>query len=185
MKKALVFIATALIGVAAMAQPKFAHVNLTELIQLMPEADDARAKLEASSLEAQETFQAMVEEYQAKYTTYSQKASTWTTAIRESKEKELMEIQQRIQDFDQSIQKELSEMQQMLMAPIQKKAMDTINALAKEGGYIYVFDKSTMLYLDEAQSTDLTPAARKALSIPEGRTLETLQQEMAARQQQQ
>ena len=127
----------------------------------------------------------MVEEYQAKYTTYSQKASTWTTAIRESKEKELMEIQQRIQDFDQSIQKELSEMQQMLMAPIQKKAMDTINALAKEGGYIYVFDKSTMLYIDEAQSTDLTPAARKALSIPEGRTLETLQQEMAARQQQQ
>ena len=96
-----------------------------------------------------------------------------------------MEIQQRIQDFDQSIQKELSEMQQMLMAPIQKKAMDTINALAKEGGYIYVFDKSTMLYIDEAQSTDLTPAARKALSIPEGRTLETLQQEMAARQQQQ
>ena len=178
MKKALVFIATALIGVAAMAQPKFAHVSLSELIQLMPEADDARAKLEASSLEAQETFQAMVEEYQAKYTTYSQKASTWTTAIRESKEKELMEIQQ-------SIQKELSEMQQMLMAPIQKKAMDTINALAKEGGYIYVFDKSTMLYIDEAQSTDLTPAARKALSIPEGRTLETLQQEMAARQQQQ
>ena len=88
MKKALVFIATALIGVAAMAQPKFAHVSLSELIQLMPEADDARAKLEASSLEAQETFQAMVEEYQAKYTTYSQKASTWTTAIRESKDKD-------------------------------------------------------------------------------------------------
>ena len=92
MKKVILFIATALAGVAAMAQPKFAHVNLSELIQLMPEADDARTKLEASSLEAQETFQAMVEEYQAKYTTYSQKASTWTTAIRESKEKELMEI---------------------------------------------------------------------------------------------
>ena len=185
MKKAIIILATALFSVSALAQPKFAHVNLSELIQLMPEADVARTTLEASSTEAQETFQAMVEEYQAKYTTYSQKASSWTPAIRESKEKELMEIQQRIQDFDQSIQKELSEMQQMLMAPIQKKAMDTINALAKEGGYIYVFDKSTMLYIDEAQSTDLTPAARKALSIPEGRTLETLRQEMAARQQQQ
>ena len=39
---------------------------------------------------------------------------------------------------------------------------------------------STMLYIDEAQSTDLTPAARKALSIPEGRTLETLQAELQA-----
>ena len=56
MKKVILFIATALVGVAAMAQPKFAHVNLSELIQLMPEADDARTKLEASSLEAQETF---------------------------------------------------------------------------------------------------------------------------------
>ena len=185
MKKVILVIATALIGVAAMAQPKFAHVNLSELIQLMPEADDARTKLEASSVEAQETFQAMVEEYQAKYSTYSQKASTWTPAIRESKEKELMEIQQRIQDFDQSIQKEMADMQQMLMAPIQKKAMDTINALAKEGGYIYVFDRNSLLFIDEAQSTDLTPAARKALGIKEGRTLETLQQEIAARQQQQ
>ena len=183
MKKVILFIATALVGVAAMAQPKFAHVNLSELIQLMPEADDARTKLEASSLEAQETFEAMVEEYQAKYTTYSQKASTWTTAIRESKEKELMEIQQRIQDFDQSIQKELSEMQQMLMAPIQKKAMDTINALAKEGGYIYVFEESSLLYIDKALSTDLTPAARKALNIPDGRTLETLSQELQAKAQ--
>ena len=185
MKKVILVIATALIGVAAMAQPKFAHVNLSELIQLMPEADDARTKLEASSVEAQETFQAMVDEYQAKYNTYSQKASTWTPAIRESKEKELMEIQQRIQDFDQSIQKEMADMQQMLMAPIQKKAMDTINALAKEGGYIYVFDRNSLLFIDEAQSVDLTPAARKALGIKEGRTLETLQQEMVARQQQQ
>ena len=185
MKKAIIILATALFSVSALAQPKFAHVNLSELIQLMPEADVARTTLEASSTEAQETFQAMVEEYQAKYTTYSQKASSWTPAIRESKEKELMEIQQRIQEFEQSIQKELAEQQQLLMAPIQKKALDTITALAKEAGYIYVFDKSTMLYIDETQSVDLTPAARKALGIAEGRTLETLQQELAARQQQQ
>ena len=185
MKKAIIILATALFSVSALAQPKFAHVNLSELIQLMPEADVARTTLEASSTEAQETFQAMVEEYQAKYTTYSQKASSWTPAIRESKEKELMEIQQRIQEFEQSIQKELAEQQQLLMAPIQKKALDTINALAKEAGYIYVFDKSTMLYIDETQSVDLTPAPSKALGIAEGRTLETLQQELAARQQQQ
>ena len=71
------------------------------------------------------------------------------------------------------------------MAPIQKKAMDTVNELAKKEGYIYVFDLSQILYFDPAQSTDLTPAARKALGIKEGRTLETLQQEMAAQQQQQ
>ena len=55
-----------------------------------------------------------------------------------------------------------------------------MNKLAKEGGYIYVFEQGSLLYFDAAQSTDLTPAARKALNIPAGRTLESLQQELQA-----
>ena len=168
-----------------MAQPKFAHVNFTELVQLMPEADQARATIQASSQEVEETYQAMVEEFNTKYQTYQQKVSTWTPAIRESKEKELTELQQRIQTFESNVQRELAEQQQTLMAPIQKKALDTVNEIAKKEGYIYVFDLSQVLYFDPAQSVDLTPAARKALGIKEGRTLETLQQEMAAAQQQQ
>jgi len=185
MKKLLVIAAAAFVSIAAMAQPKFAHVNFSELVQLMPEADQARATIQASSKEAEETYQAMVEEFNAKYQTYQQKVSSWTPAIRESKEKELTEIQQRIASFEQSIQQELAQQQQALMAPIQKKAMDTINEIAKKGGYIYVFDLSQVLYFDAAQSVDLTPEARKALGIKEGRTLETLQQELAAQAQQQ
>lgn len=181
MKKIILIAAASLLSVAAFAQPKFAHVNYTELIQLMPEADDARAAMEASNKEVQETYAAMVEEYNTKYATYQQKQSTWTPAIRETKEKEIQGIVTRIQEFEQSIQTELQQQQQQLMAPIQKKANDTVKALAKEGGYVYVFDVNTPLYIDDTQSVDLTPAARKALNIPEGRTLETLQQELAAK----
>ena len=46
-----------------------------------------------------------------------------------------------------------------------------------------VFEKSSFLYVDEEQLVDLTPAARAALNIPEGRTLETLQAEMMAKAQ--
>lgn len=185
MKKLFVIAAAALVSAAAFAQPKFAHVNFSELVQLMPEADQARATIQASSQEAQETYQAMVEEFNAKYQTYQQKVSTWTPAIRESKEQELTGIQQRIQSFEQSVQQELAQQQQTLMAPIQQKAMDAVNDLAKKGGYVYVFDLSQILYIDPAQSDDLTPAARKALGIKEGRTLESLQQELAAQTQQQ
>ena len=71
------------------------------------------------------------------------------------------------------------------MAPIQQKAIEVVNNLAKAGGYIYVFERGSLLYIDEAQSTDLTKAARKALNIPDERTLETLQQELQARAQMQ
>ena len=36
MKKAIIILATALFSVSALAQPKFAHVNLSEPIPLIP-----------------------------------------------------------------------------------------------------------------------------------------------------
>lgn len=180
MKKLVLISILALAASAAFAQPKFAHVRFSELVQLMPEADQARATIAASSSEAQETYQAMVEEFNTKYQQYQQKAATWTAAIRESKEKELSDVQQRIQEFEQSVQAELQQQQQQLMAPIYQKAQDTVSELAKKGGFVYVFDASSVLYLDPAQSEDLTPEARKALGIADDRTIESLQQELAA-----
>ena len=178
MKKILLVAALAMISAAAFAQQKFAHVNFSELVQLMPEADQARATMDASSKEASETYQAMADEFNTKYQQYQQKAATWTQAIRETKEKELTDIQQRIQEFQPTVQAELQQQQQQLMAPIYQKAQEAVEKLAKEGGYIYVIDKTSALYIDPAQSVDLTPAARKALAIPDDRTLESLQREL-------
>ena len=180
MKKIVLIAASALIAMSAFAQNKFAHVNFSELVQLCPEADEARTKIAAASREAQETYQAMVEEFQTKYQQYESKAAPWSDSIRSSKERELQEIQGRIQEFGQSVDAELQQQQQTLMAPIYQKAKEAVDQLAKAGNYIYVFDINSLLYYDESQSTDLTPAARKALNIPEGRTLETLQAELQA-----
>ena len=185
MKKIIVVIAAAaLAAVAANAQSyKFAHVNFQELVQLMPEMDSARVQLDAASKEAQETLQAMAQEFDNKYSQYEQKSAEWSAAIRQSKERELTEIQNRIQDFEQSVQQEMQQLQNQLMGPIYQKAQETVNNLAKEGGYIYVFDTTQVLYVDTAQSTDLTPQARTALNIPADRTIESLQQELQARAQ--
>ena len=182
MKKIIVVIAAAaLAAVAANAQSyKFAHVNFQELVQLMPEMDSARVQLDAASKEAQETLQAMAQEFDNKYSQYEQKSAEWSAAIRQSKERELSEIQSRIQDFQQSIQQELNQLQNQLMAPIYQKAQEAVTAIAKAAGYIYVFDNSQVLYVDTAQSTDITPSARESLNIPEDRTLESLQQELQA-----
>ena len=184
MKKIVITAVMAFLGAAAFAQPKFAHVNYAELVQLCPEADSARTTMTASSNEAQATYQAMVEEFNAKYEEYQSKAGTWTTSIRQTKEQELTDIQQRIQQFSQNVDVELQQQQQQLMAPIYEKALNAVKDLAKAGGYIYVFDVNSLLYYDAAQSTDLTPEARKVLNIPEGRTLESLQAELQAQAQQ-
>lgn len=182
MKKIVLFAALAFVSVTAFAQNKFAHVNFNELVYLMPEMDAARETMNASQKEASDTYQAMVDEFQSKYQQYQQKASTWTQAIRESKEKELDDVQQRIMDFQQSIQQELAAKQNELMAPIVQKAQDTVSRIAKEGGYIYVFDVNTALYVDENQSTDITRQARRALNISDDKSLEALAAQQQAQQ---
>jgi outer membrane protein len=184
MKKIFLIAAMAVASVAASAQDfKFAYVDFTELVQLMPEADSARVQTEAASLEAQETYQAMVEEYQSKGQQFQQKQATWTPAIRESKAAELQQIEYRIQEFQQAVQQDLQQLQNTLQAPIYEKAQNVVNELAKSKGIALVFEKTSLLYVDPAQGIDLTPEARKALNIPEGRTLETLQQELMAKAQ--
>lgn len=185
MKKMLVTAVALLFGALAFAQPKFAHVNFQELVQLMPDADQARAAMQASQKEAQDTYQAMVDEFNKKYADYEKNTSAWSAATRKTKEDELTDLQKRIQQFGQSIQQELAEQQDQLMAPIYKKAQECVNELAKKGGYVYVFDKTSVLFIDEAQSTDLTGEARTALGIPAERTMESLQAELQAQAQQQ
>ena len=184
MKKILLIAAMAVMSVAAGAQSiKWAYVDFNELVMLMPEMDEARATLEENSRTNEEILVAMYEEYQTKMTQYQQKAESWTPAIRESKEKEIMEIQARFEQTQQSLQQEIQQLQQSLQAPIYEKAQNTVNDLAKAKGVAFVFEKSSLLYVDPAQGIDLTPDARAALNIPADRTLETLQAELQAKAQ--
>ena len=182
MKKLFVIALAALATLTASAQT-FGRVNFQELLMLAPEMDAAREAIAASQKEAEETYSAMVEEYQGKMSQYQQKQATWTAAIRESKERELMEIQNRIQEFQQSISQELQQQQNQLTAPIQEKVTKAITDIAKAKGLTAVFDLSQALYLDETKVIDLTPDARKALNIPADRTLESLQAELQAQAQ--
>ncbi len=184
MKKLFVVALAALATLSASAQ-QMGRVNFNELVALMPEMDAARATITASQKEAEETYAAMVEEYQGKATQFQQKQASWTAAIRESKERELYDIQNRIQEFNNNISQELQQQQAQLMAPINEKASKAVQDIAKARKLLVVFDESQALYFDESAIVDITPEARKALGIAPDRTLEALQAELQAQTQQQ
>ena len=182
MKKIILIAVMAVMSVAASAQNlKFGYVNFNEIVMLMPEMDAARATLEENQKTNEEILMSMYQEYQTKMQDYQAKAATWTTAIRESKEKELMDIESRLQQTQQSLQQEMQQLQSSLQAPIYEKAQTTVQEIAKAQGLAFVFEESSLLYIDPAQGVNLTTEARKALNIPEGRTLEMLQAELEAK----
>lgn len=95
-----------------------------------------------------------------------QRRETLSEAIRQVREKELTELQQRIQEFEQTAQQEFQRMQGELMRPLMEKADAAIKKVAKQEGLIYVFDISTggVVYFSE-QSVDLLPLVKAELGI--------------------
>lgn len=154
-------------GITFAQNLKFGHINSNELISLMSETDSARIKLQAYQADLEETLSGMQTEYQSKYNTYQQKVNTWTPAVRDSKEKEIQDMIQRIQEFQQNAQTEMQQMQQLYMEPIYTKARGAIAKVAEAGGYSYVFDTSSgaLVYMNP-NSDDLMAAAKKELGIP-------------------
>jgi outer membrane protein len=184
MKKIVLIAFAALFALTANAQDlKFAYVDFAELVQLMPEMDEARAAIEENSKANEEILMEMYEEYQSKGKQYQQNQDKWSPAILESKQKELVDLETRLQQTQQSLQSELQQVQARLQAPIVEKAQKIVNELAAAKGVVAVFEKSQLLYVDPLKMVNLTPEARTALNIPEGRTLEQLQQELQAKAQ--
>lgn len=163
-----------LFATQSFAQAKFGHINMQELVALMPERDSALIKLENYAKELDETMQGMQQEFQTKYQTYQQKNATWTAAILEAKTKELQEMQERLQMFQQNAQQEMGQLQQSLFAPIAQKANAAIEKVGKEGGYIYIFDMSLgAIIYKGGESVDILPLAKKELGIPADKTTPT------------
>lgn len=163
-----------LFATQSFAQVKLAHINMQELVALMPERDSAVMKLENYAKDLEETMQGMQQEFNTKLQTYQQKNATWTAAILEAKTKELEEMQQRLQMFNQNAQQEMAQLQQSLFAPVYEKASKAVEKLGTDGGYTYIFDLSAGgIIFKGASSADLLPDAKKALGIPASKTKPT------------
>lgn len=149
----------------AQAAPKFGHINSAELMGMMPERLTIQSELEAyaKSLEAQ--MAAYSAEYEAKVSDYQKNESTWTTLIKDSKAREISDLERRIQEFQQNAQQSVNDKEQSLVDPLIKKAKDAIDAVAKANGYTYVFDSSTGALLVFPTGDDILPLVKKYLGI--------------------
>lgn len=148
------------------AQSKFAHINGQELLQVMPERDSAEVKLNAYGQDLSEQIEELHVEYNNKVNSYMQRRESLSDAIREAREKELSQLQQRIQEFESTAQQDYQRMQGEVMRPLMEKADKAIQAVAKREGYIYVFDLSagSVVYFSD-ESVDIMPLVKKELGI--------------------
>ena len=133
---------------------KFGHIDSGALIQMLPQTKQADSTLKrfAETLDSQ--LKGMTTEYQGKLQQYQSKVDSLPEAIRNYKEKELSDLGQRIQDFQQSAQESIQKKKEEIYGPILKKAEDAIKEIAKEKSYSYIFDTSlgSVIYAQDSDN---------------------------------
>lgn len=166
MKKVIIAASLFLMFNFAKAQTlKLGHINSADLLQLMPEVKAADSTLQAyqKTLESENT--SMLSEYKEKTDDYTNNSKNWTDAVKEVKEQEVQDLQNRIQTFQQSAQEKLSNKKEEIYTPILKRAEDAIKSVAKANGYTYVFDTSAGAVVYAEDGDDLLPLVKKQLNL--------------------
>ena len=166
MKKLFILIA-ALLGVSTVSAQKFARVNLQEIVVAMPEFEEAQKNLEAFGKDLQEQMEQIQVEFNNKLADFQKNQATMAASVKQMRQQELEQLQQRFSEFQQIAQQDFQKKQAELIEPVQKKAQEAVNKVAKANGYIVVFDISipSLAYIDEAQTTDIAPLVKKELGI--------------------
>jgi len=121
---------------------KVGHLHTNALWELMPEKQKAdtviaiqRSKMEAFYKEKQTDFQ-------AKWTAYVKDSASLTGTIKESRFKEVVDLNKSIESMPKAFDKDLKQLKEEEYAPIRTKMQNAVDAVSKANQYDYILDSS-------------------------------------------
>jgi outer membrane protein len=148
------------------AQAKIGYISLNELIVAMPEYQKADTAMADYQKALQEQSQEYQKEFTRKDSIFTADSVKWTVAMRDIKRKELRDIYVKLINFNQGMEKAVQQKEQELLRPIQLKAVNTVQSVAKENGYAYVLSKEQLIAFPSAD--DVMPLVAKKLNLKVG-----------------
>jgi outer membrane protein len=161
----LLVIAVSMIGVTntVSAQGKIGYISTEELIGAMPETETANKQLQDYQSSLQQQGQDYYRELNEKDSAFGADSSKMTATQKELKRTDLIELYQKVQNWQQTMQQKVQERSQQLIVPIREKALEAIKAASKESGYAYVLESAAVLV--GPPGDDILPIVKKKLGV--------------------
>jgi outer membrane protein len=162
--KILLIAAAISISSAALAQ-KTGYISVDQVIGIMPEVakiDTLMQRYQADTINTE--FSALIEQYNYKDSILTKTDTTkMPTSLRKQYRSDLEGITYQVQNWQAISQQAYQQKQNQLLAPVYRKVMTAIQAVAKEKGYTYVYDKQVLILGPNAD--DLLPAVAAKLKV--------------------
>ena len=160
MKKNTTFLLLLLIAQLAYAQAQYGHINYGTLLSVLPETKQADKDLEAYQVQLQDDLKAAVEKYKKRYieiNTAIQNGDLSPVQVAKFEE-EIKQTENKLKLQELQISDKVGKKRQELLAPILDRAKKAIEAVARERGYVMVFDTSIFnAILSATEESDLMP----------------------------
>ena len=132
----------------------------------MPEIAGVQQTLAGLETEWETVMLQMQEEFFTKLREFQERQATMPESIREMRQSELAELEQRIVAFRQTAEADLRRKQMELMAPVIEKVRTAIEAVGTENGFTYIFDLAAQsIVFESPTSNDVTPLVKARLGI--------------------
>lgn len=144
-----------LFSIPSFAQLKIGYVDSNTIMDKLPDAQDARQKLDALVREWQAELNKKEAQWKSKYDDYEKRKLIMTDQTRSEMETELMNMEKEISDYREKkfgTNGELFQKQDELMKPVQNKIFNAIQDIAQDEDLDFVFDRSgdvMLLYAKE------------------------------------
>ena len=150
----------------AMAQDKFGHVNSQEILMAMPEFKTIQLTLDTLQTQWENEMVKMREEYLTKIQEFQDKQATMPESIKQARQSEIADLEQRIATFQQTASADLQQRHQELLTPVIEKIRKAIEEVGNENAFTYIFDLSAQSIIYQSpKSNDVTPLVKKKLGI--------------------
>jgi outer membrane protein len=163
------------------AQSKIGYISTEELVSIMPETVKADSNLQQYRTALIQNAQEKQNSLEAAIEKFNKDSSGMSGSVKDVKRGELQKMLTDLQTEDQRIQQQLQQRQQELITPINRRAFEAIQSVAKENGYSYVFEKGALLVAPPGEDILQLVAKKMNIKVPAGRTQSTQPNAPAAR----
>jgi outer membrane protein len=144
---------------------KTGYIRIDDVVGLMPETANLQGLLEKFQSDSlQPRFNYTLAEFQRKDSIVNGKDSLKTPlAIRVKMKEEMQRDISELQNWQNISQEIMQNKQEQLLEPLYRKAIETVQQVAKESGYTYVYTKDALIVAPPAD--DLLPLVAKKLNL--------------------
>ena len=170
-KLKLLTLTACLLGATALSAqnptPKYGHTNLGNLLEAMPDTKKANDDLKVFADKLSAKDDSLTKAFQAAYSQLEQdyNSGILTPVVAQQRQEELQKQQAFIQKFEEDAQKQVSDKRDELLKPILDRVDAAVKAVAKENGYLMIFDTSSGAMLFAADTEDVTELVKKKLNL--------------------